>query len=557
MAASDTGHRIKAYNKMRLWRLAGKERDIQKEPFPQKGGLRRKLLEAFPTWESDRRPSQQITLHLGPTNSGKTFQALNELVQAESGWYLSPLRLLAREIYDTLNRRGVPCSLLTGEESIPVEGARITASTIEMFDPGQSGNCVVIDEAHMLTDPQRGWAWTRAIMEARSPDIHIIGAPFIEPLIIRMVKGVGMSIEKVEHARLTPLKVIKTPWYLSKLPPRTILVAFSRAAVLGLKAELERRHGRSVSVVYGNLPPEVRLSQAERFAAGVNEICVATDAVGMGLNLPADNVCFFETEKFDGHSHRTLTANEIRQIGGRAGRFGLSEFGQVGALTKGDLEIVNKAISQPIKEYSFAHVSPTPESLDLIPGSLAAKLQKWAQLQDIPAKWKRILRTADLSQQIELAQLLSPGEVKELGNERALKLINAPVYRETEDYWLRCARSIIGRKALPVPQNPRAAAINNAEDLKVYEQAIRSADCYLWLSQRDEFHSYALRSAGVRQQRTHWSLEVDAALQRRIDTARRCPSCGRPLPIKYPYKICNRCYQAGREVRMVELWESD
>jgi len=542
---------------MSVQKYVPQEWSIQKEAGLRKSGLRHKLLQVFPTWESDQRACQQITLHLGPTNSGKTFQALNVLVEAGSGWYLSPLRLLAHEIYDTLNRRGVPCSLLTGEESIPVQGARITASTIEMFDPRRSGECVVIDEAHMLTDPQRGWAWTRAIMEATAPNIHIIGAPFIESLVTRMVKGAGMKIEKIEHARLTPLKVTRSPWYLARLPRRTILVAFSRATVLSLKTELERRHGRSVSVVYGNLPPEVRLNQAERFASGVNEICVATDAVGMGLNLPADNVCFFETEKFDGHDRRSLTANEIRQIGGRAGRFGLSEFGQVGALTQGDLQIIDKAIHQPIREYSYAHVFPTPESLDLIPGKLAEKLQKWMQLQDIPAKWKRILRTADLSQQIELAELLSPDEVKQLGPERALKLINAPVYRETENYWLLCARSIIAGKAMPPPGTPRTKGLNNAEDLKAYEQAIRSADCYLWLSQRDEFHPYGNQSGMVRAQRARWAAEVDAALQRRIDTSRRCPSCGRPLPIKYPYKICNRCYRSGLEYRLFEMWESD
>jgi ATP-dependent RNA helicase SUPV3L1/SUV3 len=514
------------------------------------------LIEAFPTWDSDQRPFQRVTLHLGPTNSGKTFQALQELVDSGSGWYLSPLRLLAHEIHETLNRRGIPCSLLTGEESIPVKDARITASTIEMFDPGRSGNCVVIDEVHMLTDPQRGWAWTRAIMEARAPNIHIIGAPFIEPLVTRMVREAGMKIGTVEHARLTPLQVIKSPWYLSKLPPRTILIAFSRATVLGLKTELEKRYSRSVSVVYGNLPPEVRLKQAERFASGENEICVATDAVGMGLNLPADNVCFYETEKFDGHNWRTLTSNEIRQIGGRAGRFGLSEFGQVGALTKGDLEIVDRAFHQPIKEYCFAHVAPTPEAIDLIPGRLSARLQKWVQLQDIPDRWKRILRTADLSQQIELALFLSEDDVHILGWERAMTLINAPVYRETEEYWLLCARAIITGKVMPIPRAPREKVINDAESLKTYEQAIRSADCYLWLSQREEFRSTARQPENVRIRRAQWSSMVDAAFQRRIDTARRCPSCGRPLPIKYRYKICNRCYRSGLESRMFELWES-
>jgi ATP-dependent RNA helicase SUPV3L1/SUV3 len=534
----------------------GEEQTIKQETVRKRSTLRQKLIEAFPTWESDQRAFQRVTLHLGPTNSGKTFQALQELVQAGSGWYLSPLRLLAYEVHEALSRKDVPCSLLTGEESIPVKDAKITASTIEMFDPRRSGNCVIIDEAHMLTDPQRGWAWTRAIMDARAPNIHIIGAPFIEPLVTRMVKAAGMQIEKVEHARLTPLKVIKTPWKMSKLPPRTILIAFSRATVLGLRNELEKRHGRSVSVVYGYLPPEVRLKQAERFASGESEICVATDAVGMGLNLPANNVCFYETEKFDGHSWRTLSSNEIRQIGGRAGRFGLSEFGQVGALTEEDLEIVDRAFRQPMWETCFAHVAPTPEALALIPGRLSARLQQWVQLQDIPAQWKKILRTADLSQQIELAQLLSEEDVRILGQESALTLINAPVYRESEKYWLLCTRAIITGKAMPVPQDPRAEVINDADELKMYEQAIRSADCYLWLSQRAEFRSNAPQSENVRLRRAQWSSMVDAAFQRRIDTGRRCPSCGRPLPMKHRYKICNRCFRSRMEYRMFELWES-
>lgn len=504
--------------------------------------LQQKLLEVFPTWESDLRPLQHATLHIGPTNSGKTFQALNELVNAGSGWYLSPLRLLAYEVFDTLNKRGVPCSLLTGEESIPVDGAAITAATIEMFDPGRSGSCVIIDEAHMLTDTQRGWAWTRAIMETRSRAIHIIGAPFIEPLVMSLVDAAGIQVDRVEHERLTPLQVVETPWSLMNLPPRTILVAFSRAMVLGLKTELERNRKRDVSVVYGNLPPEVRLNQAERFAHGLTEICVATDAVGMGLNLPADNVCFFETEKFDGSIRRSLTPNEIRQIGGRAGRFGLSDFGQVGALTKGDLSVVRRAIDNPIMEYSFAYVAPSPEAIRLIPGTLARKLNTWMLLQDIPEKWKMILRPTELSAQIKLANLLSPQDVARLGEERAFKLINAPTYNETENYWLLCARAIIHGKRMPAPQDPGPKVIQNANDLILFEQAIRSADCYLWLSQRKEFFSCGPESESVRARRAKWAVDVDAALQRRVDTARRCRLCGRPLPLKHRYNICEHCY---------------
>ncbi len=512
----------------------------------KKDSLRQKLLEVFPTWESELRPIQHATLHIGPTNSGKTFQALNDLVNAGSGWYLAPLRLLAYEVFDTLNKRGVPCNLLTGEESIPVEGASITAATIEMFNPGHSGRCVIIDEAHMLTDAQRGWAWTRAIMETHSIEIHIIGAPFIEPLVTRLVEAAGIRVDKVEHERLTPLRVIKTPWSLMNLPSRTILVAFSRTMVLGLKTELERHRRASVSVVYGNLPPEVRLNQAERFARGATEICVATDAVGMGLNLPADNVCFFETEKFDGRSRRTLTPNEIRQIGGRAGRFGLSDYGQVGALTRRDLTIVRQAMDNPMTDYCFAYVAPTPEALRLIPGTMSRKLQTWMLLQSIPSKWKRVLRPVDLSAQIELANLLSNEDVNRLGEERALTLINAPTYRETEDYWLLCAQAILHGKSLPSPRSPQAREIKNANDLILYEQAIRSADCYLWLSQREELFTRAPEAESVRARRAQWSAELDSALQRKVDTARRCRVCGRPLPLKHRYNTCEHCYRDRR-----------
>ena len=505
--------------------------------------LRQKLLEAFPTWESDLHPYQHITLHLGPTNSGKTYQALNELVTAGSGWYLSPLRLLAHEVFDTLNKRGVACSLLTGEESIPVDGAQITAATIEMFNPARSGECVVIDEAHMLSDSQRGWAWTKAIMETRSPNIHIIGAPFIEPLVKRLANGVNIKIETIEHERLTPLKVIKSPWSLADLPSRTILIAFSRSMVLGLKSELEKIHHRRVAVVYGSLPPEVRLNQAERFANGESEICVATDAVGLGLNLPADNVCFFETQKYDGHSRRTLTPNEIRQIGGRAGRFGLSDFGLVGALTRADLQIVQRAVDYQQSETHFAHVAPTPDALQMIPGTLAEKLAQWIQLVNIPIKWRRILMPVDLSEQIDLAKMLTPGDVNKLGEEPAFKLINAPTYRETELYWHQCARAIIKKTAMPAPAGP-PSSIHDGKDLQSYEKAIRCADTYLWLSQRDEFSRFAPESDMVRSWRETWSMEVDAALQRKVDTTRRCHSCGKPLALKYRFNICENCFQS-------------
>lgn len=507
--------------------------------------LRRQLIEVFPTWDRDR-AAQHITLHMGPTNSGKTFSGLNNLADAGSGWYLSPLRLLAHEVYETLNKRGVPCNLLTGEESIEVPGAQVTAATIEMFNPSQSGECIIIDEAHMLADDQRGWAWTRAVMEAAAPEIHIVGSPVSEVLIYRLAEELGFAVTTERYERLTPLHVAEQPWTLEDLPARTILVAFSRKTVLGLKADLERKYNRTVAVVYGNLPPEVRLRQAERFASGEAEICVATDAIGMGLNLPADNVCFYEVEKFDGKDVRVLNPNEIKQIAGRAGRFGLSEQGMVGSLSKANLNIIRQAIEAENTHIGFAYVAPTPESLALLPGALDEKLSQWMTLKAIPERWRRLLKPVDLSEQITLAGMLTPENVRRLGEETALHLISAPCANNTESYWLSCAKAIIAGRDMPVPDDDLPRKIIDTDSLESYELLIRCADIYLWLGQRREFAKYAPEEDTVRAERRRLSQIVDDALAARIDTTRRCRTCGRPLPVQSRYNICNRCHRERR-----------
>ncbi len=508
--------------------------------------LRDKLVAAFPTWRHDARSEQRIFLHIGPPNSGKTFSALEALIEAGNGWYLAPLRLLAFEVFDRLNQQGFMCNLLTGEEHMPINGATITAATVEMFNPKNSGRCVIIDEAQMLADADRGWAWTRALMEAEAPDIHVIGPATVRPLVEQMASAAAIPFEVVEHDRLAPIQIAEYSWPLDRLPPRTILVAFSRQIVLQLKTELEKMK-RNVSVVYGNLPPEVRRKQSDRFADGETDICVATDAVGMGLNLPADYVCFYEVEKYDGRNMRPLTPAEVQQIGGRAGRYGLSTVGEVGATSKHDLKIIRRLFYEPAQPLLRARVAPTVEDLELIPGTLADKLRQWAQLESIPESLKNAIQTADMSERIELANMLTEREVKLLGLSAALKLVNAPTRQNTRSYWYRCARSILTDKPLPLP--PVAPQqITNTFELDSAELAISSADIYLWLSQRREFNSFAAYEQDVRDLRTAWSLQIDDALLRKINTTRRCNECGRPLPLKHRFSICDSCFR-GYSVR--------
>jgi hypothetical protein len=506
----------------------------------QRDTLRARLVAAFPTWQHIGRSDQRIHLHIGPPNSGKTHEALNALAEAESGWYLAPLRLLAYEIFDRMNQRGVRCNLLTGEEYIPVEGATITAATVEMFDPTRSGECVIIDEAQLLADPDRGWAWTRAMMEALAPNIHIIGPQTAKGLIQQLAGAAAVPVTVIEHERLAPIQVAEHNWPLAELPPRTILVAFSRQMVLQLKMELERMK-RRVSVVYGSLPPEVRRRQADRFANGDTEICIATDAVGMGLNLPADYVCFYEIEKFDGKQVRYLTPGEIQQIGGRAGRFGLSQAGEIGAVNKQDLKMVKQLYYTPPVSLTHARVAPSVEDLAMLPGNLGDKLAQWSSLQSIPESLRAAIQTADMAERIELARMLTDDEVEQLGLAAALRLVNAPARQSTRDYWLQCAHAILANKPMPMPPDA-PQKINTSLDLEMIEACVSSADIYLWLANRREFGEFGPEESEIRIRRTQWSMRIDVALEHKLDMARRCSRCGSPLPLRYRFGICADCF---------------
>jgi hypothetical protein len=527
-----------AAERARQKRLLEEQREEERK---RREELRARLVAAFPSWKNDGRIDQKILLHIGPPNSGKTHDALNTLVEAGSGWYLAPLRLLAFEIFDRLNQRGVPCTLLTGEEYIPVEGARIVAATIEMFNPTESGDCVIIDEAQMLADSNRGWAWTRALMEAQAPIIHVIGPSTVQGLVEKLATAAAIPYEVMAHQRLAPIRVADTSWPLHRLPAHTILVAFSRRMVLHLKTELERDK-RRVSVVYGSLPPEVRRKQADRFAEGETDICVATDAVGMGLNLPADYVCFFDIEKFDGRKVRLLNPSEVHQIGGRAGRFGFSAAGEIGTTTKKNLRILHRLYESQPPVLTHARVAPTVKDLEMIPGNLGDKLEQWSRLQSIPDSLKEVLQTANMAERIELARMLTDAQVEQLGLAVAVQLTNAPTRQSSRSYWHHCAQAILAERFLPLPPPP-PKNIRNSRNLEAMEICISCADIYLWLGHRREFKLFGAEVDQVAADRRVWSARIDEALLQQIDTARRCEECERPLPLQSRFKICDRCHQ--------------
>ncbi len=295
-----------------------------------------------------RRLTRRWIALLGPTNSGKTHRSIEAMAAAEHAIYLSPLRLMALENQERIESMGVPCSLVTGEEEIIREGATHFCCTVEEFARfrHQHWDVVVVDEVQMMADPQRGWAWVDALVSAHTPKLMMTGPALIEPSLRTLCELCEDQLQVQRTKRLSPVEVAKHATTLERLEPGSLLVAFSRKLVLELKGMLESA-GKSVSVVYGALSPEVRREQARRFREGEADIMVATDAVGMGLNLPAHTLCFYTDEKFDGIQNRQLKVQEVKQIGGRAGRFGHHDRGEITALAPQTLKSIRRLFNSP------------------------------------------------------------------------------------------------------------------------------------------------------------------------------------------------------------------
>jgi ATP-dependent RNA helicase SUPV3L1/SUV3 len=270
---------------------------------------------------------ETVVAHLGPTNSGKTHHALRFLADQGRGVYACPLRMLAQEAHRRLatDVGGENVGLVTGEERIN-EGAPIVCCTAEMA-PGE-GEVLVLDEVQWADDPERGSAWTRLLLAGEYRHVLLLGAVDALPLVEHAFPDVELRL----FERKLPLDWVGER-SIRSLTPGTVVVAFSRRAVLALAGEVNRLRPGRVVVLYGAMPLASRRTEIDAFLSGSADVCVATDVLGHGVNLPCETLLFAETTKFDGEERRPLLPWELAQIAGRAGRFGLVERGHVGVLT--------------------------------------------------------------------------------------------------------------------------------------------------------------------------------------------------------------------------------
>ncbi|MER8371231.1 helicase-related protein [Mesorhizobium sp. M1406] len=283
---------------------------------------------------------RDVTAVLGPTNTGKTHLAIERMVAHESGIIGLPLRLLAREVYARVCEKvgAHKVALITGEEKIQPAGAKYSVCTVEAMPRETDAAFVAIDEVQLAGDLERGHIFTDRILHLRGrQETLLLGAATMHGILQRLLRGVSV----VTRPRLSHL-AYAGPKKLTRLPRRTAIVAFSADEVYAI-AELIRRQQGGAAVVLGALSPRTRNAQVALFQSGDVDYLIATDAIGMGLNLDLDHVAFAQNRKFDGYQYRNLTAAELGQIAGRAGRhLRDGTFGVTGQVDPLDEELVKK-----------------------------------------------------------------------------------------------------------------------------------------------------------------------------------------------------------------------
>lgn len=480
-----------------------------------------------------RELKRHFVLHVGDTNTGKTYEAMESLANAKTGGYFAPLRLLAFEGQEKLISKGVDCSLLTGEEEDIHHGATHISCTVEMLDTSRFFDVIVVDEAQMISDESRGYAWTNAILGGYSPLIHVCMSENALSLVVKLIESCGDSYEVIEHKRNTQLIFEEDNFVFPRdVKENDALIVFSRNNVLTVAGELEA-NGWKPSVIYGSLPYNVRKEEMRRFYDKETNIIVATDAIGMGMNLPIQRVVFLQSAKFDGHSSRKLMVPEVKQIAGRAGRRGIFDNGFVNSAV--DRDLIKDELFESYKPLTAAGIQ-IPDSLFSIPMKLSAILTEWMSIEDNGLYCK-----VSNEYRIEMCKWLEdnyPEFSKEAMwgflciayDERNIKLVNT---------W----KMIIGM----IASGERIDTCFTFPDidkmsLDECENYYKILDLYFSFSRLlgNEYNDFKLQ---LFEKKDELSLKIMQLLKKKKKGhEKKCKNCGKVLPFMFPYKICESCY---------------
>ncbi|MBC7574377.1 MAG: RNA helicase [Herminiimonas sp.] len=483
------------------------------------------LAEYPESFEMARRLPRRFIALLGPTNSGKTHQAMEALIKAKSGVYLAPLRLLALENYERLcaarpHDRPLKVSLVTGEERRITEGATHVASTVEMLDTRSRVDVAVIDEIQMLGDRDRGAAWTAAVCGAPATTVYLLGALEARRAIEALCERLECPLEVHVLKRMGPLTMDAAPVRkLRNLKRGDAVIAFSRREVL-MWRDMIAENGFSVATIYGNLSPEVRQAQAARFRDGSADIVVGTDAIAMGLNLPIERVVLTTSVKYNGVEEEELPAALAKQIAGRAGRYGVHEAGFVAGYDDYTHEVVASLLKEKTPSLGTAGfaVAPTLEHLHRIASvtqeqSLTRLLKRFIHNIDVPDGFFYPRITEEQTDRALWLDTL-PLSIAERFTMSLVPLSSRiPYLQQTWENW---ARALGKKKACTLHRDPRTLAGQNLQEV---EDTCRMYSAYAWLSFRlpETFPDGELAHELAREA----SMRVDGILQSQNAALRR------------------------------------
>jgi Suv3-like DEXQ box helicase/helicase-like protein/degradasome RNA helicase subunit len=493
--------------------------------------------EAFP---QARARGRNLSAIFGPTNSGKTYTAFQKLAKAKSGVYLAPLRLMAAEAWDTLMAAGVNCSLITGEERIIDPFATHVCSTIEMMNPSAEYEVAVIDEVQMISDCDRGWAWTQAVVGVNAREVIMAGSPDALGIVTALAHYMGEPLEISTTKRLCPLTVAPIPLRsMGDASSGSAFISFSRRNVLEWKQQIGEER---CAAVYGALSPEVRREEARRFADKQVEFVSATDAIGLGINLPIHTVVFTTLRKWDGTKNTVLSQAQIRQIAGRAGRYGLHEYGVVTALNQEDLEIIREAIhAAPEPVAIIAPVAPHLAMVEYLARQSGQEslLPILTLFRKLPID-EHLFSKADLSSMCELAGSQS---LAGLPLETQFKLCACPLNTRDPghlDTWIEWVKAIRAKTLIKIPGGhyfPPLESTTSDEVLKQAEARVKLLSAYRWMHYRFSEVFPDLEAA------TSESAQINQFIANSLkeEIVRQCNRCAKPLPQGHQPGICDRC----------------
>lgn len=504
-----------------------------------------KILELVPArpeleFPEVRQMHRHFILHIGPTNSGKTFRSLERLKLAANGVYLGPLRLLALEVFEQMQKYHVPCTMRTGQECIEEDGSRVMASTIEMADFDENYDIAVIDEAQLVADPDRGHSWTKAILGLRAPEIHICMSPAAEAVICHLIDLCEDTYEVERYERKTKLLCENKAFvFPDDVRQGDALIAFSKKSVLDVAGRLEEV-GVNASVIYGSLPPEIRRRQMHLFHKKKTKVVVATDAIGMGLNLPVKRIVFLQAEKFDGVTRRLLTTSEVKQIAGRAGRFGLYPEGYVTATEEPDLAYIEERMADTEKPLTQVNLG-FPQILLDIDAPLDELLEIWHSVTPSdPFVKENIDEALFLYDQAKLYKEWIDG----FQEKRTLyKMITCPIDikdKKVVDLWLHYCKTYTADVSLerPVLHRDKKAGIQQ------YETYYKQLDLYYQFSHRMQ---KVIEEDWLRREREKTEMKIMSYLTKgKQNYIARCRYCGKLLPLGSTFQVCDDCFRQER-----------